>query len=82
MQNGLCLSHLHHAAYDAHLIGIDPDFRVHIARRLRFLASNAFVKGNFDDLVDRKIALPQKLIDFPRTEALDSRFAQFKEMDS
>jgi putative restriction endonuclease len=32
--NGLPLTKLHHAAFDAHLIGIDPDFRIHVSDRL------------------------------------------------
>ena len=32
--NGIPLSKIHHAAFDAHLIGIDPDFRIHISNRL------------------------------------------------
>ena len=32
--NGLPLSKIHHAAFDAYLIGIDPDYRVHISDRL------------------------------------------------
>lgn len=32
--NGLPLSKIHHAAFDAHLLGVDPDFRIHVSRRL------------------------------------------------
>src|SRR5262249_9226463 len=32
--NGIPLSKIHHAAFDAHLIGIDPDYRVHVSERL------------------------------------------------
>ncbi len=32
--NGLPLSKIHHAAFDAHLIGIDPDHRLHVSDRL------------------------------------------------
>ncbi len=32
--NGLPLSKIHHAAFDANLIGIDPDFRVHVSESL------------------------------------------------
>ena len=32
--NGLPLSKIHHAAFDAYLIGIDPDYRVHVSDRL------------------------------------------------
>lgn len=33
--NGLPLSKIHHAVFDSHLIGIDPDYRVHESDRLR-----------------------------------------------
>ena len=32
--NGLPLSKIHHAAFDTHLIGIDPDYRLHVSDRL------------------------------------------------
>jgi putative restriction endonuclease len=32
--NGIPLSKIHHAGFDAHLIGIDPDYRLHISARL------------------------------------------------
>src|SRR5205807_3905940 len=34
VSNGLPLTKIHHAAFDAHLIGIDPDFRIHVSDRL------------------------------------------------
>lgn len=34
VRNGIPLSKIHHAAFDAHLIGIDPDYRLHISERL------------------------------------------------
>ncbi|MEK9284706.1 MULTISPECIES: HNH endonuclease signature motif containing protein [unclassified Bradyrhizobium] len=38
VSNGIPLSKTHHAAFDAHLIGIDPDYRLHVSDRL--LAQN------------------------------------------
>jgi putative restriction endonuclease len=32
--NGIPLSKIHHAAFDAHLIGIDSDYRLHVSGRL------------------------------------------------
>jgi putative restriction endonuclease len=29
--NGVLLSKIHHAAFDAHLIGLDPDFKLHVS---------------------------------------------------
>jgi len=34
ISNGLPLTTIHHAAFDAHLIGVDPDFRVYVSERL------------------------------------------------
>lgn len=34
VSNGLPLSKIHHAAFDSHLIGIDPDYRLHLSDRL------------------------------------------------
>lgn len=34
MPNGLPLARIHHAAFDAYLIGIDPDYRVRVLDRL------------------------------------------------
>jgi putative restriction endonuclease len=34
ISNGLPLTKIHDAAFDAHLIGGDPDFRVHTSDRL------------------------------------------------
>jgi putative restriction endonuclease len=34
VHNGIPLSKIHHAAFDAHLIGIDPDYRLHVSERL------------------------------------------------
>lgn len=30
--NGLCLCKIHHAAYDTDIVGVDPDYRVHVRR--------------------------------------------------
>jgi putative restriction endonuclease len=38
VSNGIPLSKIHHAAFDAHLIGIDSDYRLHVSDRL--LAQN------------------------------------------
>jgi putative restriction endonuclease len=34
VRNGLALCSIHHRAYDHDLVGISPDYRVHVARRL------------------------------------------------
>lgn len=34
VNNGICLSRIHHRAFDANLIGIDADYRIQISDRL------------------------------------------------
>ena len=61
--NGLPLSKIHHAAFDAYLIGIDPDYRVHVSDRLlgqhdgKMLEALKLLDGG-------KIHLPRRSADF------------------
>jgi putative restriction endonuclease len=34
VSNGLPLTKIHHAAFDVHLIGVHPDFQIHVSDRL------------------------------------------------
>ena len=31
ISHGLLLTKIHHVAFDAHLIGVDPDYRIHVS---------------------------------------------------
>jgi putative restriction endonuclease len=42
VSNGLPLTKLHHAAFDAHLIGVDPDYRIHVSDRLLEIRDGRF----------------------------------------
>jgi putative restriction endonuclease len=44
ISNGLPLTKLHHAAFDAHLIGIDPDYRIHVSDRLLEIHDGPFLE--------------------------------------
>jgi putative restriction endonuclease len=77
--NGIPLSKIHHAAFDAHLIGIDPDYRLHVSKRL--LGQNDgptldALKG----LNGVTIHLPARVEDRPDRDRLASRFERYKEV--
>ena len=81
IQNGLCLSHLHHAAFDANLVGIDPDFRVHVAKRLRATRDGVILES-LKALPERRIslaALPEAYR--PCRDFLAERYARFVQAD-
>lgn len=75
--NGLPLSKIHHAAFDAHLIGIDPDYRLHVADRLLVQHDGPMLKS-LQQLDGQLIRLPARRQDYPDRERLAIRFEQFK----
>jgi hypothetical protein len=43
---------MHHVAFDAHLIGVDPDYRIHVSDRLLEIRDGP-LKGIAGTLIDR-----------------------------
>lgn len=76
--NGLPLSKIHHAAFDSHLIGIDPDFKIHVSARLLNQKDGPMLEA-LKLLDKRSIHLPNREKDRPDRERLEVRFLQFKE---
>lgn len=75
--NGIPLSKIHHAAFDAHLIGIDPDYRVHVSERLLGQNDGAMLEA-LKRLKDGSIHLPSRSKDRPDRDRLALRFERFK----
>ncbi len=74
--NGLSLCSIHHRAYDQDLVGISPDYEVHLARRL--------IEEEDGPMLDvlkysagRSIELPRKALWHPDRERLGARFERF-----
>lgn len=74
--NGLPLSKIHHAAFDAHLIGIDPDYRLHVADRLLAQHDGPMLES-LKQLDGRLIRLPTRRQDYPDRDRLAMRFEQY-----
>ena len=75
--NGLPLSKIHHAAFDAYLIAIDPDYRVHVSDRLleqhdgKMLEALKLLDGG-------KVRLPRRSKDLPDRDRLAQRYELFR----
>lgn len=78
VQNGLPLSKLHHAAFDANLIGIDPDFRVHVSQALLSMNDGPLFEQGIKLLAGRLIRLPSRAADYPDRDRLAARFEAFR----
>lgn len=75
--NGLPLSKIHHAAFDSHLIGIDPDYRIHVSDRLLRQNDGPFLEA-LKRLHRGRLHLPPRTKDRPDRERLAIRYDQFK----
>jgi putative restriction endonuclease len=76
--NGLPLSKIHHAAFDANLIGIDPDFRIHVSAGLLEMHDGRFLELGLKAMAGSLIQLPRRTEDYPDRDRLALRFEQFR----
>jgi putative restriction endonuclease len=75
--NGLPLSKLHHAAFDSHLIGIDPDYRLHVSEALLEQNDGPMLEA-LKQLGGTRIHLPRRERDRPDRDRLAARFEQYR----
>jgi putative restriction endonuclease len=76
--NGLPLSKIHHAAFDANLIGIDADYRIHVSDALMAINDGPMFEYGVKALAGRQIRLPDRPADYPSRERLAQRFEDFR----
>lgn len=77
VRNGIPLSKIHHAAFDAHLIGIDPDYRLHVSERLLTQNDGPMLEA-IKGLDGGLLRLPKRPQDHPDRDRLALRFERFK----
>jgi HNH endonuclease len=65
VSNGLPLTKIHHAAFDAHLIGIHPDYQIHVSDRLLEIRDGPFLETGLKGIVGQVIQLPRRCEDRP-----------------
>jgi putative restriction endonuclease len=79
VSNGLSLCAIHHRAFDENLVGVSPDYIVHVSRRLLEDEDGPMLdllKGSHEVALH----LPSRVTDRPDRERLDARFARFLEL--
>ena len=77
--NGLSLSKIHHAAFDAHIIGVDPDYRLHVSDRLLEKEDGPMLQA-LKELNGSSLHLPGRSRDYPDRERLDRRYEIFRKV--
>jgi putative restriction endonuclease len=77
VSNGLSLCKIHHAAFDANLMGITPDYVVKVKHDLLDEIDGPMLQHGIKELHDERLILPRKKIHYPNKENLDVRYQEF-----
>jgi putative restriction endonuclease len=77
VENGLSMCKIHHAAYDANLLGISPDYSVRINGALMSEIDGPMLLHGLQEMDGRQVALPTRRTDHPSKDRLAERFEEF-----
>jgi putative restriction endonuclease len=77
VNNGLALCKIHHAAYDANLMGITPDYTIKVKHDLLEEFDGPMLQHGIKELHDKSIVLPRHKLNYPSPDNLDFRFQKF-----
>jgi putative restriction endonuclease len=77
ISNGLSLCKLHHAAFDAHLIGIRPDYVVQVREDVRRESDGPMLIHGLQGFHDTHLWVPTSSRSQPDRELLKRRFGVF-----
>ncbi|HVB81064.1 MAG TPA: HNH endonuclease [Candidatus Binataceae bacterium] len=78
VRNGICMSKIHHAAFDTGLIGIDPDFIIHVSDRLLAIHDGPLLEQSLKALAGQKVRVPADALAVPDRDRLSFRFELFR----
>ncbi len=76
--NGIALCKLHHSAFDSFIIGVAPDYIVHVRPDVLMETDGPMLRYGLQQLHGSRLMLPQSNDQWPNREALEWRFDQFK----
>jgi putative restriction endonuclease len=77
IENGLSLCKLHHAAYDSFMIGVTPDYIIHVREDILEEEDGPVLQHGLKGLHQSKLILPGSKSHYPSREALEWRYGRF-----
>ena len=78
VSNGIALCKLHHAAFDSFIIGVAPDYTVHVRRDVLAETDGPILRYGLQQMHGSRLFLPQSEKQWPNRDALEWRFERFK----
>ncbi|MGN9906041.1 HNH endonuclease [Phytohabitans sp. LJ34] len=76
--NGLAMCKIHHAAYDADIIGIRPDRVVEVRQDILAEIDGPMLRHGLQEMHGATMFLPRSRRDHPDPERLEERYTQFR----
>jgi putative restriction endonuclease len=76
--NGLGMCKIHHSAYDAQIIGIDPETRVHVREDVLREKDGPMLKHGLQEVAGYSLILPRRAELRPNRDFLAERFDRFR----
>ena len=76
--NGLSLCKIHHAAYDANLLGVRPNLMVEVAPRLLRESDGPMLTHGLQSMHGAELHIPRDRTSRPDQERLEVRYEQFR----
>jgi putative restriction endonuclease len=78
VSNGLSLCKIHHASYDQNLLGITPDYKVHINADLLAETDGPMLQYGIQAMHGRSLTTPERKQDRPDRDRLAARYERFQ----
>lgn len=75
--NGLSLCRIHHGAFDVGIVGVDPDYKIHVRHDVLEEHDGPMLKHGLQEMHSSKIILPGKAANRPNRDYLQERFEKF-----
>ena len=78
MTNGIAMCKLHHATFDNLLVGVSPDYRIHVREDLLSEIDGPTLQHSIKQLHGELITVPGTRSARPDRELLEERFVRFE----
>ena len=75
--NGLAFCRIHHGAFDANILGVDPDYNIHIREDVLKEVDGPMLKHGLQDMHGEKLHVPNPPALKPKRDYLEHRFDRF-----
>jgi putative restriction endonuclease len=77
INNGIALCKLHHAAFDSFMLGVSPDYVIHVREDILDEEDGPVLQHGLQELHKTKLLLPDSRKQWPSQQALEWRYDKF-----